>query len=232
MTEPAPGLTADQPAPPAPRQIDWERIEIEFRAGYLTLREIAARHGTNHTAIRRRAQREGWDRDIQGKIRAKAAALLSKQSVFQARVPGTPSEKQALTERHLVSAEAELIAGIQARRRARADRLNAAFEAALAVVEKGSMDLPILGDLRRLAEAMPAEQRAGALMQINNLEEVMAADALVGRLQRLMQSGSVLSETEADVYGLSHDAPAGSVPAGLDLFYPASDAPPEKPGLV
>lgn len=48
--------------PPKP-PVDWERIEAEYRAGVLSLREIAALHpGTNHVAIKRRADRYVWDR--------------------------------------------------------------------------------------------------------------------------------------------------------------------------
>lgn len=43
----------------------WERIELDYRAGVMSLREIAASHpGTNHVAIARKAKSEGWTRDL------------------------------------------------------------------------------------------------------------------------------------------------------------------------
>ena len=63
------------------KQIDWEKIEVEYRAGVLSLREIAARHGITHGAIRKRAQRDDWDRDLSAKVRARAEALVSKAEV-------------------------------------------------------------------------------------------------------------------------------------------------------
>ena len=49
--------TTHKPAP------DWEKIEADYRAGILSLREIAEAHpGTNHVAIARKAKREGWSR--------------------------------------------------------------------------------------------------------------------------------------------------------------------------
>lgn len=41
---------------------DWEKIELDYRAGIKTLREIAADHGISHQAINKRAKRDGWAR--------------------------------------------------------------------------------------------------------------------------------------------------------------------------
>ena len=41
---------------------DWERIELDYRAGVKTLRQIAEEHGLSHVAINKRAKRDGWDR--------------------------------------------------------------------------------------------------------------------------------------------------------------------------
>lgn len=60
---------------------DWEKIETEFRAGVRSLRDIAAEHGTTHTTIRTKADKEGWTRDKQGKIKARRLELLSRAVV-------------------------------------------------------------------------------------------------------------------------------------------------------
>jgi hypothetical protein len=223
MTEPTPGLAADQAPAPAQRQVDWERVQIDYSCGLMTLREIGAKHGITHGAVRKRALRDSWDRDLQARIQAKAAALVSKQAVSRTGI----QKASVATEREVVTAEAQIIAGVQSRRRDRTDRLNAAFEAALAMAEKGAKDIPILADLRRIVDAMPEDQRPAALRQIADLEDVLASDAQITRVQRLMQSGTALSETEAHVYGLSRDAPLGSVPSGLTHFYPENQELPE-----
>ena len=41
---------------------DWERIEVDYRAGVLSLREIAAANGITHGAINKRRKRDGWER--------------------------------------------------------------------------------------------------------------------------------------------------------------------------
>lgn len=41
---------------------DWERIELDYRAGILTLREMASAHGISNVSIHKRAKRDGWVR--------------------------------------------------------------------------------------------------------------------------------------------------------------------------
>lgn len=51
------------------RPIDWERIEQEYRAGQLSVREIARSAGITDTAIRKRAKEFGWSRDLTEEVR-------------------------------------------------------------------------------------------------------------------------------------------------------------------
>jgi hypothetical protein len=87
---------------------DWERIEQLFRAGLLSVREIASACGVSHTAINKRAKAEGWERDLKAKIKAKADSLVSKREVSS-----KVSTEQLATERGIVEANAEVIANIR-----------------------------------------------------------------------------------------------------------------------
>jgi len=60
---------------------DWEAIESAYRAGLMSIREIASQHGITHGAINKREKRDGWERDLKAKIKAKADALVSKCEV-------------------------------------------------------------------------------------------------------------------------------------------------------
>ena len=40
------------------RKVNWEKIEADYRTGFLSLRDIAAPHGITETAIRKRAKKE------------------------------------------------------------------------------------------------------------------------------------------------------------------------------
>jgi hypothetical protein len=44
------------------KAIDWKSIERDFRAGVMSIREIAKWYGLSDTAIRKKAKAEGWER--------------------------------------------------------------------------------------------------------------------------------------------------------------------------
>lgn len=90
------------------KQPDWEAIERAYRAGLLSIREIASTQGITHGAINKRAKRDGWERDLKAKIQAKADALVSKRTVST-----EVSTKQADTEREIIEVNAEVIANIR-----------------------------------------------------------------------------------------------------------------------
>lgn len=90
------------------KQPDWEAIERAYRAGLLSIREIASAHGITHGAINKRAKRDGWERDLKAKIKAKADALVSKRSVSTEVSTKTPD-----TEREIIELNAEVIANIR-----------------------------------------------------------------------------------------------------------------------
>lgn len=87
---------------------DWERVEHHYRAGVLSVREIASTCSVSHVAIHKRAKREGWTRDLQAKIKAKADSLVNTELV------NSKVNKEALvTERGIVEANAQAIANIR-----------------------------------------------------------------------------------------------------------------------
>ena len=87
---------------------DWEAIESAYRAGLMSIREIASQHGITHGAINKRAKRDGWERDLKAKIKAKADALVSKREVST-----QVSTEKALSERIMIEANAEVIANVR-----------------------------------------------------------------------------------------------------------------------
>lgn len=87
---------------------DWEKIERLYRAGTLSLREIATPNGISEAAIRKKAKKEGWTRDLQGKIKARADDLVRKAEVRK-----QVRTENVETERVLVEATAQVIADIR-----------------------------------------------------------------------------------------------------------------------
>ena len=90
------------------KQPDWEAIERAYRAGLLSVREIAGACGVSHTAIQKRAKIKGWERDLKAKIKAKADSLVAKREVAT-----QVASKSVETEREIIEVNAEVIASIR-----------------------------------------------------------------------------------------------------------------------
>ena len=57
--------------------VDWIAVEGLYRAGTMSLRELAADQGTKEGTIRSRAKRLGWVQDAAGTKRALVSSLMS-----------------------------------------------------------------------------------------------------------------------------------------------------------
>jgi hypothetical protein len=71
---------------------DWESIERVYRAGSLSIRSIADKHGISDTAIRKRATKHGWQRDLTEKVRESTREKLVRSQVRE------PSSQQTEDE--------------------------------------------------------------------------------------------------------------------------------------
>ncbi len=58
------------------RNLDWEAIGAEVRAGVLSLREIGRKHGVSDTSIRKWMARQGIERDLSTQVQQAARAKL------------------------------------------------------------------------------------------------------------------------------------------------------------
>lgn len=90
------------------RKIDWERIELDYRAGVKSLREIGSEHSITEGAIRKRAKRDDWTRDLSARINSKAEQLVRSELVRNE----VRSEPNA-SEREVIDANAQAIANVK-----------------------------------------------------------------------------------------------------------------------
>lgn len=100
---PAPGGKA-----PSTKAVDWERIELDYRAGIKTLRQIAEENGISHVAINKRAKRDGWTRDLSAKIQSKAEELVTKELVTK-----TVTTETKMAERQVIEVAAQAVADVR-----------------------------------------------------------------------------------------------------------------------
>lgn len=84
----------------AKRQIDWESVERGYRAGVLSIRELAKLHDISDKAVRNRAKEYGWERDLTERVQEKVRTEL-------VRTESAPQARQ--TEREIVAAAAATV---------------------------------------------------------------------------------------------------------------------------
>lgn len=204
----APGPDKDKSAGP-----DWEAIERDFRAGVLSLREIAATHpGTNHVAIKRRADREGWTRDLRARIDARAEELVTRAAVTPSatETESVTAKSRKAEEALVVEANARLLADVQGGQKATAKRLHDLALALLAEQEGlaiNPQDLVDLGELMR-REDKDSQDKANDLYR-----KIISLPGRVDSAKKLAETIKIAIEMERRVYGLEK-AEEGSKPGG------------------
>jgi len=200
-------LKADEKPKAARTVIDWERVEVEYRTGMLSLRELANAHGVSHVAIQKRANKFGWERDLSARIKAKAEALVNR-----AMVTGEVTEKRLVTEREVVDGGARLVATIQMAHRKNTDGMMAAFELHLAELHAQSSnpeELAALGELMRATDA-DASERLGELYQ-----RVISLPTRTKTLRDLAETLKSIIGMQREHYRM--DAPDGGAAEGRQL---------------
>ena len=102
------------------KDVDWEAVEREYRAGVKTYREIGANFGISHVAIQNRAKKEGWTRDLSERIKQKTFEKVTKAEVTR--------KLTKITEQEIVESVAEQQAAVLLNERADIVRLSGLAE--------------------------------------------------------------------------------------------------------
>lgn len=182
---------------------DWERIEADFRAGILSLREIAAPYNITHTAIRKRAEREGWTRDLTAKIRAKAEALVSKDAVSSA--------VSKVSEKEIVEANAEVVANVDRRHKKTAKKTQDLIEALIAEIESITESPDLFNQLGEMLDKTETTETGRVIEdKLNKLyRAVISMEGRVDSVKKLVDAFEKLAKFERGAYRLEDGLPPG-----------------------
>ncbi len=189
---------------PGPRSPDWERIELDYRAGIKSLREIAEGSGTSHVNIAKRAKKLGWTRDLTAKIRSKADALVN------AALVNTPvNNASPAAERETVEAAASTQASVRLGQRediVRCRRINMGL---MDELEQQSASPELFAEVAAILRSAPAEELTKE--QRSKLAEAAGkASSLANRsstMRSLSESLRVLIGLERQAYGIRDEMP-------------------------
>lgn len=190
---------------PRPK-VDWEAVSRHYRAGVRSLRDIGAEYGVSEGAIRKRAKKEEWPRDLSDQIKAKAQEKVRIESVRN----GT----QGASERDVIEAESEIQSRI-----ALAHRKDIPVKREL--VGKLFGEIEGMTDGQDFMEQLKEALEQGDLDNLARLAEKVAS--LPGRIKgtsELVTAYKSLLQLERQAFGLdSGFAPGGEMPAGFVIGY-------------
>lgn len=178
---------------------DWERIEVDYRAGILSAREIAAAAGISHTAINKRAKKDGWVRDLKAKIQAKADELVSRR-VVSAEV----SSQKAATERQIIEANAERIAQVRGEHRGDIQRVRTLALTLLGELEGQSASLE---DLANLGELLRNPDEDGNDRRNDLYLKIISTPSRIDSAKKVAETLKHAITMEREAYGLDEKKP-------------------------
>lgn len=178
----------------AKKVADWERIEAQFRAGSMSLREIAGEHGITEGAIRKRAKREGWARDLAAKVKAKADQLVRSELVRSEVRSESPTEKQ----------EVEVEAQVQARIRiAHRTDISRSRRLVMELLEELELQTGNRELLRQLGELMFKPDEKGIDKLNEAYHKAITLGSRTSTMKALAESLKGLVSLEREAYGLA-----------------------------
>lgn len=193
---------------------DWEAIESAYRAGVLSVRELAGKYGISHQAISKRAKKDGWERDLKAKVQAKADALVAKREV--ARQVATES---TISERQLIEATAEVIATVRMEHRGDIRR---ARELTNTLFDELAGECGDVAALEQLGELMRREDDKG-MDKINDLyHKIISLPSRVKSMKDLSDSLKTLIGLEREAYSIENKAETKEVTHNV-MLVPTSD---------
>ncbi|EJH0755673.1 TPA: hypothetical protein ACXNQ2_000657 [Enterobacter hormaechei] len=193
---------------------DWEAIETAYRAGVMSLREIASQHGISEGAIRKRAKRDDWSRDLNAKIQQKADDLVRKQEVRK-----QVRNESTLTERVLIEATAEVIATVRMEHRGDIRR---ARELTNMLFDELGAQCADVSALEQLGDIMfdPDDKGRDRLNEI--YQKVISLPSRVKSMKDLSDSLKTLIGLEREAYSIENKAETKEVTHNV-MLVPTSD---------
>lgn len=176
---------------------DWTDIEHAYRAGRETLRAIAERNSISHVAIQKRAKRDGWVRDLAGKIAAKTEDLVTKDAVTR-----QVTKESVVTEREIVEANAELQANVIRAERKDITRYRGLVGKLFDELESTTDGLALM---EQIGELMASPDEAG-IDKLNEVyRKVISLPGRVDMAKKLVETLEKLINAERKVFNIKEE---------------------------
>lgn len=192
----------------ARQSIDWEAVEMHYRAGIRSLKDIGKEYGVSDAGILKRAKKDGWTRDLSARIQAKAEAKVSASAVSE-----LVSVARAANEQAVVEANAELQYRIRMEHRQDIGRSRGLFRTMLQELEasstaEGQALIQRMHEIVHGADDADDEDPQGRKRAEKLREMLNKALSLSGRAdtaKKLVETLEKLVRLEREAFGIKSD---------------------------
>lgn len=182
--------------------IDWEAIEIDWRAGIKPAIQIGEEHGISHTAINKHFRKLGVPRDLTAKIRAKAEAMVS-IAVVSGKVSVDSVSETTPTDAQIIDVNATQAANALLGHRSDVKRYNKLAQSLLSELEASTDNTELFS---QLGELLRSENEKGVDKLNDIYHKVIAMPGRVDSLKKLSEVLKTLVGLERQALGMSDNA--------------------------
>jgi hypothetical protein len=179
---------------------DRELLELDYRTGLHTFKEMSATHGISGPRIKQIADKEGWTRDLGARIRQTARAKLS----------APPSPDKVRTEAEIVEQGSNKVVDMvlaHQRDAGRVRTLTMALFQELEIMTSAPMSLRDLQECLRLCKASQDIPNALLTKADASLGQALTLNNRAGVLKNLTDTLSKVVAIEREAFGIGDPAP-------------------------
>lgn len=180
------------------KTVDWEAMRPDWIAGIKSVLQLSEEYGVSRAAILKHWGKEGLERDLAGKIKAKADALVT-QSLVTSQV--TPERR--VTEREVIEANALNSATIQINERKDVSKARSVAMNLLAELESQVANKELYERLGELLQS-PDDKGVDKLNEIYH--KVISFGGRVDSMKKLGEALKTAIELERKVYKIDDTA--------------------------
>ena len=174
--------------------IDWEAVEIQYRAGVRSLVSIGKEFNVTDAAIIKRARKSEWTRDLRARIQAKADAKVSASLVSD-----EVRARTKMAESQIIEIEAHTQATIRISERKDIIRARALAMKLLAELEEETDNVELFKELGVL---MRSEDKNG-IDRLNDLyQKVISKSGRIDSMKKAAETIKTLIGLEREAYGI------------------------------
>lgn len=184
------------------KRVNYDLLEGDWAAGIKTPRQMAAEYEqatgqkVSHVAIIKHFEKIGLQRDLKGKIRARAEELVHKELTKQAEL--TPAVRELTIE-----AVARTQADVILKQRRDVGEAQELFRALLTELKQQTVSLE---DLQKLGELMYSPNENGVDKLYDAYQKIISTPGRVSSFKALVEAQKNLVGIERQAFGLSDNA--------------------------